>query len=68
VREHLGSAALSLAAPLIDDFLARVNLKNELLATDQLLNAIFLLSNEQGPRGSDWDSLKAAVLRSLSGE
>lgn len=68
VREHLGAGVLSLADPLISEFLTRVNQRNELLATDQLLNAIFLLANEQGPEGADWESLKAAVLRSLSGE
>lgn len=68
VREHLGAAALALASPLIEEFLNRVNVKNDLLATDQLLNAIFLLSNEQGLHESEWGTLKAAVLRSLTGE
>lgn len=67
VREHLGEAALALATDLISDFLDRVNNRAELVATDQLLNAIFLLANEQGPKGESWEQIRDEVLRSLSG-
>ncbi len=50
--------------PLINDFLQRIK-KNDLLATDQLLNAIYLVTQEVDPMGSE--RLRETLLKSLSG-
>ena len=50
--------------PLINDFLQRIK-KNDLLATDQLLNAIYLVTQKVDPMGHD--RLRETLLKSLSG-
>lgn len=44
VEAHLGAEVLSVAAPLIDEFLKLREQGNKALATDQLLNAVYLVS------------------------
>jgi MoxR-like ATPase len=65
VAAQLGDAACADSADLIDEFLARR--ERVQLATDQLLNAIFLLENAGGEARPDRDDLVEAVLRELSG-
>jgi MoxR-like ATPase len=60
VRDHLGEEAARKADKLIADFLSRS--KDETLATDQLLNAVFLATT--GPE-KNLDALLKAVLRGL---
>ncbi|MFD8478314.1 AAA family ATPase [Kitasatospora sp. NPDC059673] len=60
IGTHLGSEALGSAEALLDDFLAR-RAEGE-LATDQLLNAVFL---RHGGAPADRDHVHRAVLRSL---
>jgi MoxR-like ATPase len=63
VTAHLGKEVTDLAVPLIDQFLDRRSVGE--LATDQLLNAVFLTSHvarEQGAR----DELAALILRHLT--
>ncbi|MEO3777667.1 MoxR family ATPase [Micromonospora sp. B11E3] len=65
VRAHLGDEAVAEAADLIDDFLARR--EQGQLATDQLLNAVYLLHRASGDARPDRDELVNVVLRELSG-
>ncbi|WP_416903934.1 AAA family ATPase [Micromonospora echinospora] len=65
VRAHLGDDALAEAADLIEDFLARR--EQGQLATDQLLNAVYLLHRASGDGRPDRDELVDVVLRELSG-
>jgi MoxR-like ATPase len=48
ITAHLGKAVLSAAGPLIDTFLELRDKGNKELATDQLLNAVFLISRLNG--------------------
>jgi MoxR-like ATPase len=50
---------------LIDDFVTRRDQRNESLANDQLLNAIFLMTRELLPKTDDIGGLKEAVLKPL---
>lgn len=64
VKKHLGEAILESAATIINDFLGRKN-KND-LATDQLLNAIFMVTRENGPGdGKEYDELLNVLLKDL---
>ncbi|BCL12292.1 AAA family ATPase [Micromonospora sagamiensis] len=65
VRAHLGDGAVAEAADLIADFLARR--EQGQLATDQLLNAVYLLHRASGDGRPDRDELIDVVLRELSG-
>jgi MoxR-like ATPase len=48
---------------LIEEF---VELRDKgLLATDQLLNAIYFMTRESAPKGKDWDSVKKNMLKYL---
>jgi MoxR-like ATPase len=63
VASHLGPRAAAKAAPIIDEFLARRSTST--LATDQLLNAVFLLTATR-VQGETRDQLLDAMLRALS--
>lgn len=65
VRAHLGDEAVAEAADVIDDFLVRR--EQGQLATDQLLNAVYLLYRASGDRRPDRDELINVVLRELRG-
>ncbi|MEV6344960.1 MoxR family ATPase [Actinoplanes sp. NPDC051851] len=65
VQAHLGDDVMAAATPLIEDFLARRELGA--LATDQLLNAVYLLHLAGGAGRADRDELVEVVLRELSG-
>ncbi|MBZ4330519.1 MoxR family ATPase [Corallococcus sp. AS-1-12] len=62
VEAHLGPEALAEAQPLISRFLAAS--KNEVLATDQLLNAIFMVTRLKEKDG-DQVSVIDALLKNL---
>jgi MoxR-like ATPase len=64
VRAHLGEAIEKAAEPLIDDFLNR-RTKGD-IATDQLLNTIFLVTQNNLPSlEAEREALKDALLRTL---
>jgi len=63
VRAHLGLEASKEAEPIIEDFLARRSTST--LATDQLLNAVFLVT-AANPEGSSRTELLDALLRALA--
>jgi MoxR-like ATPase len=64
VRAHLGEATEKAAEPLIDDFLNR-RTKGD-IATDQLLNTIFLVTQNNRPSSeAEREALKDALLRTL---
>ncbi|GIF03718.1 AAA family ATPase [Actinoplanes siamensis] len=65
VEAHLGAEALTESAGLITDFLGRR--ERAQLATDQLLNAVYLLHLAGGAGEADRDELVEVVLRELSG-
>jgi MoxR-like ATPase len=62
-KAHLGDEVLAKAEPLIQDFLDRCE-QGDLLATDQLLNAIYLTT--QPDSLLEREVVRTAVLRSLS--
>jgi MoxR-like ATPase len=64
VQAHLGSDALLRAEGLITDFLER-QARGDLVATDQLLNAIYL-TTQTGTESQNREHVIDAVLRSLS--
>ncbi len=66
VKAHLGPTLSRQAERLIKDFSDRLE-KKEDLATDQLLNAIYL-TTQANITLDDRDMLKKALLRSLTGE
>jgi MoxR-like ATPase len=63
VKHHLGEELQDQAGPLIERFLAAQ--KNEDLATDQLLNAIYMTSHLK--ESGDKDAVIQALLKSLRG-
>lgn len=65
VEAHLGAAATAEAETLIAGFLSRR--EHAQLATDQLLNAVYLLHEAGGAAQPDRDELVEVVLRELSG-
>ncbi|WP_436527465.1 AAA family ATPase [Actinoplanes sp. HUAS TT8] len=65
IQAHLGADALAASEALIDEFLARRDRSS--LATDQLLNAAYLLHDAGGEGQPDRDDLVEVVLRELSG-
>jgi MoxR-like ATPase len=72
VNAHLEDAlkgqddtARTRVANLINEFVKRRDERNESLANDQLLNAIFLMTRELLPRTDDIGGLKEAVLKPL---
>jgi MoxR-like ATPase len=64
VAAHLGKDVLDRAQPLIQEFLGRRDRAQ--VATDQLLNVIYLLSRSNGPGAGDRSPLVEAILRPLS--
>jgi MoxR-like ATPase len=50
---------------LIGEFVKRRDNRNESLANDQLLNAIFIMTHELLPKTEDIDGLKEAILKPL---
>jgi MoxR-like ATPase len=66
VGAHLGSAEADSAADLIDAFLARRDVGG--LATDQLLNAVYLIARADGHAPESREHLAELVLRNLSAE
>lgn len=64
VNAHLGDEVMSEAEPLIDKFL-KLRDRGE-LATDQLLNAIYLVTREQSPQGTERDGLIDILLKYLT--
>lgn len=64
VKAHLGDDVVKEAEPLIDNFL-KLRDRGE-LATDQLLNAIYLVTREHSPQGSDRDNLINVLLKYLT--
>lgn len=69
IEAHLGPEMLAQAEPLITEFLRRRDDEKEKaeLATDQLLNAVYLLAKDRDPLLADRTKLLEAVLQSLSG-
>ena len=63
VEAHLGPRARQQAADLIDEFVQRR--KRNILATDQLLNAVYLLVSGAGKEPGDLEELLDTLLRSL---
>lgn len=66
VEAHIGQAVTDEAGGLIQDFVDRVG-RGEALAVDQLLNAVKLVTDGQGPTGEQRDRLLGYLLRNLSG-
>lgn len=66
VEAQLGIEALGKAEAVIQDFLERRDGKKQDLATDQLLNAIYLLSRGIDPLQRDHETLVDAILRPLA--
>jgi MoxR-like ATPase len=50
---------------LVSEFVTRRDKHNEVLANDQLLNAIFMLTHDLGPNTHTIEALKEAILRPL---
>jgi MoxR-like ATPase len=67
VRAHLGQVNGTPVDELIRRFLDQRE-EGRLLAIDQLLNAIFLVSSEKPPEGEDWDLVRETLLRALDEE
>lgn len=64
IQAHLGKDAITKAKPLIKEFLKRRSDKQQ-LATDQLLNAVYLATRRTGVE-KDLPALVDAIFRSLS--
>ncbi|WNG53411.1 AAA domain-containing protein [Archangium gephyra] len=62
IRIHLGDEAVARSGPYIDKFLARRD--KDTLATDQLLNAIYLVTRVPGAQ-HDMESLLEVIFKSL---
>ncbi|MFJ9939555.1 AAA family ATPase [Streptomyces erythrochromogenes] len=66
VEAHVERALPPDAADLVKQFVAKVA-RGETLAVDQLLNAVKLLIDDQGPTGEQRERLIGYLLRNLSG-
>ena len=67
VSLHLGEKATSEAQGLISEFMGKIKGKEESLATDQLLNAIYLINGNHGVNDEDERKrLIAALLKALT--
>ena len=64
VRAHLGDVDVGKVRDLIDNFVDRRD-SGRLLATDQLLNAVFLVMHGRIPEGREREEVLAVVLREL---
>jgi MoxR-like ATPase len=67
VRAHLGKPVATAAADLIADFADRSG-RNRAHATDQLLNAIFIIKGRVAPKPADQDRVIDLLLRELTGD
>ncbi|MGP3923446.1 AAA family ATPase [Streptomyces sp. 8N616] len=65
VRAHLGDEAAASVQQLIQGFAERLE-GRATLATDQLLNAVYLVTGELPPEGRQREELEALLLRDLS--
>ncbi len=65
VKAHLGDEVLEKAQPLIEDFLEK-SITGD-LATDQLLNAVYLATRNSSTEAIDPKKLKKLLLQSISG-
>ncbi|MGA4843770.1 AAA family ATPase [Streptomyces sp. G45] len=66
VEAHVGRELPQDAAALVEDFVERVR-RGDTLAVDQLLNAVKLVIDDQGPTGEQRERLLGYLLRNLSG-
>jgi MoxR-like ATPase len=64
VKAHLGDAIVAQAEPLIKDFLAK-RAKGD-LSSDQLLNAVYLITRPFNPMGDDPEQIKKLLMKYLS--
>jgi len=64
IAAHLGSPDAAAVRELVAEFTKRRE-EGSVLATDQLLNAVFLAVQPAAPRGEAWQALRDAVLREL---
>lgn len=67
VRAHLGLLPGDTVNDLIAQYLQAEN-DDQLLAIDQLLNAVFLVTSEQAPVGEDRELVRQSLLRALNEE
>ncbi len=68
IKEHLTDAGVVEAVrPILSEFVRQRDQEGKDLATDQLLNAIYLLLQEGVPTDKEWDDLRDKLLRPLSG-
>jgi MoxR-like ATPase len=67
VKAHLGAAAAEseAASDMVEQFLSRLR-SGELLAVDQLLNAVYLLTGDPAPESPARDQLIEILMRELS--
>jgi MoxR-like ATPase len=65
VKAHLGEEASARADELLDEFADRVR-RGQSLATDQLLNAVFLVTRELAPDAQERERLLGVLLRELT--
>lgn len=68
IKAHLGEEAMAAAEELITKFLERQqdSLTKGDIATDQLLNAVYMLVREQAPTGDDRERMINHLLKHLS--
>ncbi|MGB0564783.1 MAG: hypothetical protein ACPGVO_23755 [Spirulinaceae cyanobacterium] len=64
VKAHLGEEVLPQAEELITEFLTRRERSN--LATDQLLNALYLITQERAPSEEELARLRDRLFQSLT--
>ena len=67
IESHLGPEAMKEAQPLLAQFLDQRDKQGKDLATDQLLNAIYLLLQKDLPTDEKRDALLKKILKPLSG-
>jgi MoxR-like ATPase len=64
VQAHLGPVDGTPVAELLHHFIEQRD-EGRLLAIDQLLNAVYLVTSEKPPTGEDWDTVRETLLRAL---
>jgi MoxR-like ATPase len=64
IEAHLGTQTSAAVRELVAEFVTRRG-DGAVLATDQLLNAVFLVTQPSAPEGETWKALREAVLREL---
>ncbi|MBI5590273.1 MAG: MoxR family ATPase [Deltaproteobacteria bacterium] len=65
VQAHLGDVDAGAAGVLIQEFI-EAREKGRLVATDQLLNAVFLVTNQRAPSDQEWGSVRQVLLQALN--